>query len=468
MTQARSQRAAARAAAADRPRRRRDDPRDPSGHPVLDGRADRRGPHRHVGPGPAPRSPTAPGGPGTRPRPWRASGPIPPWRAPARHRTGVRRPHHHGADRRHPSARRRTDRARRSPPRPAGAGLRARQRRAAVRPEHQRRADQPAAGAGGHRCRCHRQSPRPGQPPNIINRAQWGADESMRCGNPQYDNGIRAGIVHHTAGSNDYAPEDSAGIVRSIYEYHTRTLGWCDIAYNALVDKYGQVFEGRAGGIDKPVEGAHTGGFNRDTWGVAMLGNFDHVAADARFSCGPPAGLLGWRLGPGPRRPQGHRRAGLGRRLVLQVPVRRDRRRCRRSSPTATSASPTARATRRTRRWTRSAISRHDSTTRQGRGSGRHAARRRDLRALGVDGRHEQPPRRADVTGGLGRRAGPVRRPSSGARSTGRRQAGPNPSPARSTRRGDRWASSAARWACRPAAKSRSRNGSCRTSSTAR
>ena len=77
----------------------------------------------------------------------------------------------------------------------------------------------------------------------------------MRCGEPAYDNGIRAGVVHHTAGSNDYAPEDSAGIVRSIYAYHTRTLGWCDIAYNALVDKYGQVFEGRAGGIDQARRG---------------------------------------------------------------------------------------------------------------------------------------------------------------------------------------------------------------------
>lgn len=136
----------------------------------------------------------------------------------------------------------------------------------------------------------------PGTPPQIINRAQWGADESMRCGNPQYDKGIRAGIVHHTAGSNEYAPQDSAGIVRSIYEYHTRTLGWCDIAYNALVDKYGQVFEGRAGGMDKPVEGAHTGGFNRDTWGVAMMGNFD-VVPPTPIQLRTTARLLGWRLG---------------------------------------------------------------------------------------------------------------------------------------------------------------------------
>ena len=136
----------------------------------------------------------------------------------------------------------------------------------------------------------------PGQPPNIISRAQWGADEAMRCGNTVYDNGIRAAVVHHTAGSNDYAPQDSAGIVRSIYEYHTRTLGWCDIAYNALVDKYGQVFEGRAGGMDKPVEGSHTGGFNRNTWGVAMMGNFDAVPPTP-IQLGTTGRLIGWRLG---------------------------------------------------------------------------------------------------------------------------------------------------------------------------
>jgi uncharacterized protein with LGFP repeats len=136
----------------------------------------------------------------------------------------------------------------------------------------------------------------PGVPPVFIGRAQWGADESQVCGKPVYDAGIRAGIVHHTAGSNDYTPEDSAGIVRSIFEYHTRTLGWCDIAYNALVDKYGQVFEGRAGGMDRPVEGAHTGGFNLDTWGVAMLGNFDDVPPTP-IQLRTTGRLLGWRLG---------------------------------------------------------------------------------------------------------------------------------------------------------------------------
>ncbi len=135
----------------------------------------------------------------------------------------------------------------------------------------------------------------PGQPPNIITRAQWGADEAMRCPTV-YDDGMRAGVVHHTAGSNDYGPQDSAAIVRSVYAYHTRTLGWCDIAYNALVDKYGQVFEGRAGGMTRPVEGAHTGGFNKNTWGVAMLGNFD-VEPPTPIQLRTVGRLLGWRLG---------------------------------------------------------------------------------------------------------------------------------------------------------------------------
>ncbi len=135
----------------------------------------------------------------------------------------------------------------------------------------------------------------PGQPPAIISRAQWGADESMRCGPTVYDNGIRAAVIHHTAGSNDYSPQDSAEIIRAIYAYHTRTLGWCDIAYNALVDKYGQVFEGRAGGITKAVEGSHTGGFNVNTWGVAMLGDFDLVPPTP-IQLRTVARLLGWRL----------------------------------------------------------------------------------------------------------------------------------------------------------------------------
>nr|WP_216638361.1 LGFP repeat-containing protein [Mycobacterium asiaticum] len=144
----------------------------------------------------------------------------------------------------------------------------------------------------------------PGQAPPIISRAEWGADESLRCGSPQYDRAVRAAVVHHTAGSNDYSPLESAGIVKAIYTYHSKTLGWCDIAYNALVDKYGQVFEGSSGGLTKPVEAFHTGGFNQDTWGVAMLGNFDDVAPTP-LQIRAVGRLLGWRLGMADVDPKG-------------------------------------------------------------------------------------------------------------------------------------------------------------------
>jgi uncharacterized protein with LGFP repeats len=135
-----------------------------------------------------------------------------------------------------------------------------------------------------------------GQPPNMIGRAQWGADQLVRCGNRPFNAPIRAAVVHHTAESNDYQPQDAAAIVQSIYAYHTQILGWCDIAYNALVDKYGQVFEGRAGALTGPVQGDHTGGFNREAWGVAMIGNFDDVAPTP-IQLHNVGRLLGWRLG---------------------------------------------------------------------------------------------------------------------------------------------------------------------------
>ncbi|MET7769173.1 N-acetylmuramoyl-L-alanine amidase [Nocardia sp. NPDC005366] len=115
----------------------------------------------------------------------------------------------------------------------------------------------------------------PGGGPNVISRAQWGADESIRCDEPTYDDELGGVTVHHTAGRNDYSKSESAGIVRAIYTYHARTLGWCDIGYNAMVDKYGQIFEGRAGGLDRPVQGAHAGGFNENTAGVALMGNHE-------------------------------------------------------------------------------------------------------------------------------------------------------------------------------------------------
>lgn len=131
--------------------------------------------------------------------------------------------------------------------------------------------------------------------PQVVARTQWGADESIRCSQPTFSPTVKAAIVHHTAGSNDYTPEQSVEIVRGIYAYHARTLNWCDIGYNALVDKYGQIFEGAFGGLDRNVEGTHTGGFNRETVGVTMIGDLDKAAPSAAMT-NSVARFLKWRL----------------------------------------------------------------------------------------------------------------------------------------------------------------------------
>ncbi|WP_051494576.1 N-acetylmuramoyl-L-alanine amidase [Nocardia nova] len=148
-------------------------------------------------------------------------------------------------------------------------------------------------------------APLPGGGPKVISRAQWGADESLRCEEPTYDDGLGGITVHHTAGRNDYSKSESAGIVRAIYAYHAKTLGWCDIGYNALVDKYGQIFEGRYGGMDRPVEGAHAGGFNENTAGVAMMGDFEsQPPTDAQLQA--TGQYVGWRAKVAGLDPEGH------------------------------------------------------------------------------------------------------------------------------------------------------------------
>jgi hypothetical protein len=122
------------------------------------------------------------------------------------------------------------------------------------------------------------------QPP-VRRRSLWGADESLRSGTPSFAR-VRKLIVHHTATSNGYADRSEAeSLLRAIHRYHTVTQGWSDIGYNFLVDRFGTIYEGRWSrpyptgaypsgddGSGNGVVGAHTGGWNSGSLGVAMLG----------------------------------------------------------------------------------------------------------------------------------------------------------------------------------------------------
>ena len=131
--------------------------------------------------------------------------------------------------------------------------------------------------------------------PRIVMRSAWGVDEELRRAAPRYAARVRFAIVHHTAGTNAYYPEDSAAIVRAITVYHVQGNGWNDIGYNFLVDKYGQVFEGRYGGVTRTVVGAHSAGFNTGSVGVAVLGTYGSrsISPAARAAL---SRLLAWRL----------------------------------------------------------------------------------------------------------------------------------------------------------------------------
>ncbi|MFL5964646.1 MAG: N-acetylmuramoyl-L-alanine amidase [Gaiellaceae bacterium] len=131
--------------------------------------------------------------------------------------------------------------------------------------------------------------------PAIVSRSGWGADEEIVRAKPHFAPADRLAIVHHTAGTNSYTAAQAAAIVRGIEVYHVKGNGWNDIGYNFLVDRFGTVYEGRGGGTEKNVIGAHSEGFNTGTIGVALIGNFAH-ATPPKAQQDALVTLLAWRL----------------------------------------------------------------------------------------------------------------------------------------------------------------------------
>jgi len=143
-----------------------------------------------------------------------------------------------------------------------------------------------------------------GQPP-IITRQQWGAAERLRrCGPDYAEDGVKMAYVHHTVNANGYAATRADDLVRGIYAYHVNGRHFCDIAYNFLIDRFGRIYEGRYGGMDQPVIGAHAMGFNTGSTGAAALGTFS-AAKPPRAMVRAYKLLLAWRLDVAHVRPTG-------------------------------------------------------------------------------------------------------------------------------------------------------------------
>ncbi|WP_326661562.1 peptidoglycan recognition protein family protein [Streptomyces sp. NBC_00385] len=135
-----------------------------------------------------------------------------------------------------------------------------------------------------------------GPRPRIVTRKGWGADEKLRESGFAYTKSVKAAFIHHSATGNNYKCSQAPSVLRGIYRYHVKSSGWRDIGYNFAVDKCGNIYEGRAGGVTKAVMGAHTLGFNTNTMGIAVLGTFTKSNPPAA-AVNAVSKLTAWKLG---------------------------------------------------------------------------------------------------------------------------------------------------------------------------
>lgn len=79
---------------------------------------------------------------------------------------------------------------------------------------------------------------------NIVSRAQWGARPPKSSPTAF---ARRDGVSFHWQGPpmGAYPVGVSANYVRGYQNHHMNTNGWNDIAYNYLINRYGEIFEGR-------------------------------------------------------------------------------------------------------------------------------------------------------------------------------------------------------------------------------
>lgn len=134
---------------------------------------------------------------------------------------------------------------------------------------------------------------RAGSAPNIASRSSWGARAPKTS--PSDAGELEMAVVHHSVNSNGYSRASVPAMLRSIQAYHMDANGWNDIAYNFAVDRFGGIWEARAGGVDRAIIGGHAFGFNTGTTGVVVLGDYGS-ASPSSASVRAVEDLLAWKL----------------------------------------------------------------------------------------------------------------------------------------------------------------------------
>ncbi|MFQ5629993.1 MAG: N-acetylmuramoyl-L-alanine amidase [bacterium] len=112
--------------------------------------------------------------------------------------------------------------------------------------------------------------PRPKQSairkPYVISRQEWGAKNPKEryAAHPYYDKLT----LHHAAGFRAENLQEGILQMQAIQKLHQDIRGWNDIGYHFVVDRAGNIYQGRP----EYVIGAHVGGANTGNIGVCVLG----------------------------------------------------------------------------------------------------------------------------------------------------------------------------------------------------
>lgn len=127
-------------------------------------------------------------------------------------------------------------------------------------------------------------------------RSEWGARAFKihpGMGNPL--KGVQMVVIHHTAQANDYTQAEVPAVVRGLQAYDMDVRHYDDLGYNVMVDRFGGIWEGRGGGLDQAVVGAHALGMNQVATGISIMGNFVDVDPPAEV-IDAIAKVAGWKL----------------------------------------------------------------------------------------------------------------------------------------------------------------------------
>jgi len=102
--------------------------------------------------------------------------------------------------------------------------------------------------------------------PTVVSREEWGAQPSKYTySNHPYIDKL---TLHHAACCSANNLEEGKSQVLWIQDFHQNGRGWNDIGYHFLVDRAGNIYQGRP----ETVIGAHVGGANTGNIGVCLLG----------------------------------------------------------------------------------------------------------------------------------------------------------------------------------------------------